>query len=196
MPSDRLPSRRPHANLTENYENTPQERNATRLSSRDGWVLSDQFERMLADVLEQAGIGDGFRRALPAPASPGDARPASSGEFTGRYEAVFVISVAARLAEMHPNTLRKYDREGLVRPTRSEGRQRRYSESDVRRLRIVRTLAETYQINLNGVRLVLDMVRLITGVVNMLEEIDPRDAQKAARIGAGQLKNLLAGLGA
>lgn len=182
--------------MTENYENTPQERNATRLSSRDGWVLSDQFERMLADVLEQAGIGDGFRRALPAPARPGDARPASAGEFTGRYEAVFVISVAARLAEMHPNTLRKYDREGLVRPTRSEGRQRRYSESDVRRLRIVRTLAETYQINLNGVRLVLDMVRLITGVVNMLEEIDPRDAQKAARIGAGQLKNLLAGLGA
>ena len=54
-----------------------------------------------------------------------------------RNAPIFVISVAAELAEMHPQTLRQYDRLGLVSPSRQRGRQRRYSQRDVDTLREV-----------------------------------------------------------
>ena len=151
---------------------------------------------MLADILAAAGLGDEFRRALPPPRLSTGAARGPAAEFGDRYEAVYVISVAARLVEMHPNTLRKYDREGLVRPSRSEGRQRLYSETDVQRLRIVRTLAERYGINLNGVRLVLDLVRLISGVVNLLENSEELRDRQTAQVAARELRNMLATLGA
>ena len=107
-----------------------------------------------------------------------------------------MISVAARLAAMHPNTLRKYDREGLVRPSRSEGRQRLCSEPDVQRLQIVRTRAERYGINLNGVRLVMDLVRLVTGVVNLLENSEELKGKASAEVAARELRRMLTSLGA
>ena len=156
--------------------------------------MAAEFDRILGDILAAAGLGDEFRRALPAPRRT-DA-PAATGRafFASGYEAVYVISVAARLADMHPNTLRKYDREGLVRPSRSEGHQRLYSDTDVQRLRIVRTLAERYGINLNGVRMVMDMVRLITGVVSMLESSEELSDKATAQVAARELRNMLASL--
>lgn len=171
------------------FDHIKHENRVVRLSSGFGWVLSEQFERTLTDMLGQAGIKDVNRRS-PSPIK----KNLDDDRFNDRFEAVFAISVAARLAEMHPNTLRKYDRQGLVRPSRSQGRQRLYSETDVRRLRIVRNLAETYQINLNGVRLALDMIRLITGVVEILESADELDAFSSIQIAVTELKNLLAGL--
>ena len=72
--------------------------------------------------------------------------------------AVYVISVAAELAGMHPQTLRQYDRLGLVSPARSSGRGRRYSQRDVERLRRVQALSQD-GINLEGIRRVLDLER-------------------------------------
>ena len=72
--------------------------------------------------------------------------------------AVYVISVAAELAGMHPQTLRQYDRLGLVSPARSSGRGRRYSQRDVERLRRIQALSQD-GINLEGIRRVLDLER-------------------------------------
>lgn len=70
---------------------------------------------------------------------------------------LYVISVAADLAELHPQTLRAYEREGLLRPARTEGGTRRYSRRDVERLRFIRTLTQDQGLNLAGVRVVLDL---------------------------------------
>jgi MerR family transcriptional regulator, heat shock protein HspR len=70
---------------------------------------------------------------------------------------VFVISVAATLAGMHPQTLRAYDRIGLVRPGRTSGRGRRYSARDIALLREVQRLSQDEGINLAGVKRILEL---------------------------------------
>ena len=76
---------------------------------------------------------------------------------------LYIISVAARLLEMHPQTLRKYERIGLVRPSRTIGMLRLYSEENVAQLRAIKYLVEDLRLNLAGVELVMDMMRrLIT----------------------------------
>lgn len=72
-------------------------------------------------------------------------------------DALFIISVAARLVEMHPSTLRKYERCGLLEPCRMSGRLRLYSPEDIARLRQIKTLSEERGINLAGVELALDL---------------------------------------
>ena len=83
-------------------------------------------------------------------------------ELQGRFEAepepdperdrpVYVISVAAELVDMHPQTLRLYERKGLIRPGRSSGKTRRYSARDVEHLREIRRLTQELGINLAGV---------------------------------------------
>lgn len=70
--------------------------------------------------------------------------------------AVYVISVAAELAGMHPQTLRQYDRLGLVSPARSSGHGRRYSHRDVERLKRVQALSQE-GVNLEGIRRILQL---------------------------------------
>ncbi len=72
--------------------------------------------------------------------------------------AVYVISVAAELAGMHPQTLRQYDRLGLVTPARTSGRGRRYSHRDVEQLRRVQALSQD-GVNLEGIRRILELER-------------------------------------
>ncbi|HLR44557.1 MAG TPA: helix-turn-helix transcriptional regulator [Brevibacterium sp.] len=71
--------------------------------------------------------------------------------------AVYVISVAADLAGMHPQTLRQYDRLGLVTPERTVGRGRRYSADDIARLQLIQQLSQDEGINLAGIRKILDL---------------------------------------
>jgi MerR family transcriptional regulator/heat shock protein HspR len=68
---------------------------------------------------------------------------------------IYMISVAAELVGMHPQTLRIYETKGLVRPQRTPGGTRRYSEADVERLRIIQRLTSELGLNLAGVELVL-----------------------------------------
>ncbi len=70
---------------------------------------------------------------------------------------VFVISVAAQLAGMHPQTLRQYDRLGLVSPSRSAGRGRRYSARDIMVLREVQRLSQDDGVNLAGIKRILEL---------------------------------------
>jgi MerR family transcriptional regulator/heat shock protein HspR len=74
-------------------------------------------------------------------------------------EPLFVISVAARLVKMHPQTLRKYEREGLIAPSRTQGNLRLYSDQDIERLRQVKYLVEDRGLNLAGVQMVLEITR-------------------------------------
>jgi MerR family transcriptional regulator, heat shock protein HspR len=70
---------------------------------------------------------------------------------------IYMISVAAELVGMHPQTLRLYEAKGLVRPQRTPGGTRLYSEADIERLRIVQRLTTEVRLNLAGVELVLRM---------------------------------------
>ena len=72
-------------------------------------------------------------------------------------EGVYIISVAARILEMHPQTLRKYERAGLVKPSRTVGMLRLYSEVDIARLRLIKHLVGDLGLNLAGVQLVLEV---------------------------------------
>jgi MerR family transcriptional regulator/heat shock protein HspR len=72
------------------------------------------------------------------------------------HQAVYVISVAAELAGMHPQTLRIYERRGLVLPARTTGGNRRYSDADIARLRRIAELAST-GMNLEGIRHVMSL---------------------------------------
>jgi MerR family transcriptional regulator/heat shock protein HspR len=82
--------------------------------------------------------------------------------------AVFVISVAAELAGMHAQTLRMYERKGLLNPTRTPGGSRRYSEEDVALLRRIQDLTNT-GLNLEGVRRVIE---LEAEVARLRSEVD------------------------
>jgi MerR family transcriptional regulator, heat shock protein HspR len=70
---------------------------------------------------------------------------------------LFVISVAAELSGMHPQTLRQYDRMGLVSPTRTQGKSRRYTVQDVAKLREIQRLS-TEGVSLEGIRRVMNLV--------------------------------------
>lgn len=76
-------------------------------------------------------------------------------------EPLFVISVASRLLQLHPQTLRKYEREGFVAPSRTQGNLRLYSRDDIDRLRQVKTLVEERGVNLAGVQMALQLTRQV-----------------------------------
>lgn len=84
---------------------------------------------------------------------------------------VFVISVAAELAGMHPQTLRQYDRLGLVSPRRTAGGGRRYSARDVLLLRQVQHLSQEDGVNLAGVKHIIHMQNQLTALRNRVNEL-------------------------
>ena len=73
-------------------------------------------------------------------------------------EGVYIISVAARLLDVHPQTLRKYERLGLIRPGRTIGMLRLYSGDDIRKVRLIQHLADNLGLNLAGVEFALGLV--------------------------------------
>src|SRR3954468_19292545 len=85
---------------------------------------------------------------------------------------VFVISVAAELAGMHPQTLRQYDRLGLVSPGRSAGRGRRYSPRDVALLREVQRLSQEEGVNLAGVKRVMELETHVHALQQRIAELE------------------------
>ena len=89
-------------------------------------------------------------------------------------EPCYVISVAARLTNLHPQTLRHYERLGLIKPARSSGNRRLYSQQDVERLRQITRLTEDVGVNLAGVDLILQMRE---DMRNMEREMDRMQAE-------------------
>lgn len=99
-------------------------------------------------------------------------------------DAVYVISIAAELAGMHPQTLRAYERKGLVSPARTEGNTRRYSRRDVDRLRFIQHLTQEQGLNLAGVDLVLRMGEQLEGARRRV-----RDLEETVRVLSQRLKD-------
>ena len=95
-------------------------------------------------------------------------------------EPLFVISVAARLVEMHPQTLRKYEREGLIAPSRTSGNLRLYSDQDIERLRQVKYLVEERGLNLAGVQLALELTRELQRLRVSLDTTDAATREMSA----------------
>ena len=100
---------------------------------------------------------------------------------------VFVISVAAQLAGMHAQTLRQYDRLGLVTPTRTVGGGRRYSARDVAMLREVQRLSQDEGVNLAGIKRIIELEAHVDAlqqrVAELAAELDHAHAELAARMG-------------
>ena len=84
-------------------------------------------------------------------------------------DALYVISVAARLVELHPTTLRKYERVGFLEPSHTPGRTRLYSHEDIRRLRQIKHLVDEREMNLAGVQMALDLTDRLREVADALE---------------------------
>ncbi len=85
-------------------------------------------------------------------------------------EPTYVISVAARLVNMHPQTLRYYERAGLINPTRSGGGIRLYSQQDIDRLRKIARLTDELGVNLAGVEVILRLTERLEQVQQELEK--------------------------
>ena len=85
---------------------------------------------------------------------------------------VFMISVAAELAEMHPQTLRMYERRGLIRPRRSSKSTRLYSMDDVEKLRRIQQLVGECGLNLAGVERVLEMEEQLAALQERLDHLE------------------------
>jgi MerR family transcriptional regulator/heat shock protein HspR len=108
--------------------------------------------------------------------------------------ALYVISVAARLVELHPTTLRKYERVGFLEPSRTPGRTRLYSHEDIRRLRQIKQLVEEREINLAGVQMALDLTTLLREIVTHIDQAS--DLESLRRRVQAPLRTAFATLGA
>ena len=97
--------------------------------------------------------------------------------------AIFTVSVAARLAGMHPQTLRTYDRLGLVVPQRTKGSGRRYAPRDVRKLRLIQRLSQDEGINLEGIRRIIELSDQLEDALARIDQLTALAQQLAASHG-------------
>ncbi len=88
--------------------------------------------------------------------------------------AVYIISVAAELAGVHPQTLRTYERKGLLKPARTSGGTRRYSERDVQRVRLIQELTQGEGVNLAGVIRILELQDEVEALSDQLDRTRAR----------------------
>ncbi|MBJ7329515.1 MAG: MerR family transcriptional regulator [Solirubrobacteraceae bacterium] len=97
---------------------------------------------------------------------------------------VFMISVAAELAEMHPQTLRMYEQRGLIEPQRSPKGTRLYSQADVERLRRIQQMTAELGLNLAGVEKVLELEEQLERTRRKVELLERRRDELEAEVGA------------
>jgi MerR family transcriptional regulator/heat shock protein HspR len=113
---------------------------------------------------------------------------------------IFVISVAAELADMHPQTLRQYDRMGIVSPSRAPGKSRRYSQRDVNMLREVQRLSQE-GVSLEGIKRILQLENQVAALQRRVSELSeelqrrprPLDSRIFAAGTAGDVVSLARG---
>jgi MerR family transcriptional regulator/heat shock protein HspR len=102
------------------------------------------------------------------------ARDAARRAAEQRDRAVYIISVAAELAGVHPQTLRAYERLGLLSPQRTSGNTRRYSERDIERLRLIQDLTQGEGVNLAGVQMIMAMREQLDEIQRRAEDLERR----------------------
>jgi MerR family transcriptional regulator/heat shock protein HspR len=96
---------------------------------------------------------------------------------------LFFISIAARMLGMHPQTLRKYERLGLVQPTRTLGSMRLYSRDEIARIKLIKRLVDDGGINLAGVQRLLSVAEVVQRLRPLIhdEALSARDTRRVAQ---------------
>jgi MerR family transcriptional regulator/heat shock protein HspR len=107
-----------------------------------------------------------------------------------RERAVYIISVAAELAGVHPQTLRMYERRGLLSPKRTSGNTRRYSEHDIERIRAIQELTQLGGISLAGVKLFIEMREQLEEMRRRTAELE-RELHGRGRARAGSSSDIV-----
>ncbi|MGK4582004.1 heat shock protein transcriptional repressor HspR [Kitasatospora sp. HPMI-4] len=117
-------------------------------------------------------IGPGLGEGLPGGPRPGRTSSARANPYQLTEDTpVYVISVAAELSGLHPQTLRQYDRLGLVCPDRTAGRGRRYSARDIQQLRDVQRLSQDEGINLAGIKRIIELENQVSALQSRIAEL-------------------------
>jgi len=88
-----------------------------------------------------------------------------------RGKAAYMISAVSEQYNLHPQTLRLYEREGLLKPSRSEGNTRLYTDEDLERLEVILKLTRDFGVNLAGVEIILNMREKMTEMQRQIEEL-------------------------
>jgi MerR family transcriptional regulator/heat shock protein HspR len=99
--------------------------------------------------------------------------------------AVYIISVAAELSGVHPQTLRMYERKGLLAPKRTSGNTRRYSERDIARIQMIQELTQRDGVSLAGVKLFIEMRQQLAEMRRRTEELERELREQMRRRGSG-----------
>ena len=118
---------------------------------------------------DQSQSGGSSREFSEKPGPTGDASVADETGF--EVQGVYIISVAARILDMHPQTLRKYERLGLITPVRTVGMLRLYSQGDIRKILLIRHLMDNLGLNLAGVEFALALVENLGEMQQRAEEL-------------------------
>ena len=96
---------------------------------------------------------------------------------------LFLISTAAEMLDLHPQTLRKYERRGLIQPSRTVGSMRLYSREELERLRVIKHLVDELGINLAGVQRLLSIAEIVQRIRPLMrdEAMSTRDARRLSQ---------------
>ena len=108
-----------------------------------------------------------------------------------RKKSGYLISSVADLYNVHPQTLRMYERQGLLKPSRSDGNTRLYTDDDLRKLEIILTLTRELGVNLAGVEVILHMREKMEQMQVQVEELFEFVRDQASYATAGSLRNAL-----
>jgi len=92
-------------------------------------------------------------------------------------EPVYLISVVSKILNIHPQTLRQYEREGLIKPSRTEGKMRLYSQRDIDRLKLILSLVRDLGVNLAGVEIILQLKEEIENLQQEIETLKKQQGQ-------------------
>ena len=110
-------------------------------------------------------------------------------------KAAYMISAIAEQYQIHPQTLRLYEREGLLKPSRSEGNTRLYTQEDIERLEVILKLTRDFGVNLAGVEIILNMRERMAAIEHQIEQfVSTLNEQLATRMpppGRERLKSLI-----
>jgi len=119
-------------------------------------------------------------------------RTEGRGQAKADDRAVYIISVAAELAGVHPQTLRIYERKGLLTPARTAGNTRRYSDRDIARLQMIQRLTQEEGLNLAGVKMIVEMEDELQRMRERMRNLD-REVERARRRMQEELERLRKG---
>lgn len=111
------------------------------------------------------------------------------GEKKHRAKAGYMISSVAELYKLHPQTLRLYERVGLLKPSRSQGNTRLYTDSDLERLEVILTLARDMGVNLAGIEIILNMREKMIEMEQQMGEFAQVVQQELSRVAAAHSQN-------